>query len=189
MIGLGTGTLATYGRPSDAIRFYEINPIVREMARTYFTYLADCPSRLEVVMGDARLSLEREGDQGFDLLVVDAFSDDSIPLHLLTTGAFQTYLRHLKPGGILAVHASAVHLDLRSVVMRLAGQFSLAGVCITNEANTEAGTLASTWVLLARDGHILDAAPIRQAASPPPTHLERIGLWTDDYVNPLQLLR
>ena len=189
VVGLGVGTIAAYGREGDTIRFYEINPAVTQMARTYFTYLADCPARVDVVMGDGRLSLEREGDQGFDLLVLDAFSGDSVPLHLLTTQAFQTYLRHLKAAGILAVHSSGQYLDLEPVVMKLAGHFGLAGVCIHDAGSAEAGTLGSTWVLLARDEHILDAAPIRQAAGPALPDLDRISLWTDDHVNPLQILR
>ncbi|MCJ7543361.1 MAG: fused MFS/spermidine synthase [Phycisphaerae bacterium] len=189
VVGLGVGTIAAYGREGDTIRFYEINPAVRDMARTYFTYLADCPAAKDVVMGDARLSLERQEDQQFDLLVLDAFSGDSVPLHLLTAEAFQTYLRHLKAAGILAVHSSGQYLDIRPVVMKLSGHLGLAGVCVYDEGDKTAGTLPSTWVLLSSDGRILDAPGIRRAADPPLVGLERIGVWTDDYVNPLQLLR
>lgn len=189
VVGLGVGTIAAYAREGDTIRFYEINPAVREMARSYFTYLADSPARADVVMGDGRLSLERQDDQQFDLLVLDAFSGDSVPLHLLTAEAFQTYLRHLKAGGVLAVHSSGQYLNLPPVVMRLARHFGLAGVCVHDDGDTAAATLPSTWVLLAADAHILDAPPIRQAADPPLTGLDEVSLWTDDYVNPLQLLR
>ena len=113
VIGLGTGTTAAYGRAGDYYRFYEINPQVRAIAETEFTFLADCPCRVETAIGDARLSLEREAPQNFDVLAVDAFSGDSIPVHLLTTEAMQLYSRHLKPDGILAFHISNRYLDLR----------------------------------------------------------------------------
>jgi hypothetical protein len=189
VVGLGVGTIAAYGRQGDTIRFYEINPAVRDVAQSYFTYLSACPARVELVMGDARLSLEREEDQAYDLLVLDAFSSDSVPTHLLTTQAFQTYLRHLKRDGVLAVHASAVYLNLRPVVMKLAEHFGLRGVYIYDGGNAAQGTMPSTWILLGHPGVIVDATPIRQAAGPPPKSLERVALWTDDYVNPLQILR
>jgi hypothetical protein len=191
VVGLGVGTVAAYGREGDTIRFYEINPIVRDMARTYFTYLSDARaigSEVDVVMGDARLSLEREPDQDYDLLVLDAFSGDTVPLHLLTTGAFETYLRHLNPHGVLAVHASVMHVDVRLVVMRLAEHFGLISYCLRDEGDPDQGTLPSTWVLLGRRGSLIEDEAIRQAAQPPPANLDRVALWTDDYVNPLQLL-
>ena len=189
VIGLGVGTVATYGRPGDAICFYEINPAVADVARAYFTYLADTAARVEVVMGDARLSLERQADQDFDLLALDAFSGDSVPLHLLTAEAVELYLRHLAPEGVLAVHCSGLYLDLQPVVTKLAQHAGLAAVCIIDGGDADKGTLGSTWVLLARDGKVFDAAPIRRAAGPAPADLDRIALWTDDYTNPLQLLR
>ena len=106
MIGLGTGTIASYGRAGDYYRIYEINPLVLEVARREFTYLLDCPAKVDVVLGDARLSLEREPSQQFDVLAVDAFSGDAIPVHLLTLETFRLYFRHLRPDGILAVHVS-----------------------------------------------------------------------------------
>src|ERR1051326_6211762 len=116
VIGLGTGTLSAYGRAGDYYRFYEINPLVPGIARTLFTYLNDCPAKVEIVMGDARLSLERQPDQQFDVLAVDAFSSDSIPVHLLTKEAMLLFYRHLKPDGILAVHISNRYLDLQPVL-------------------------------------------------------------------------
>ena len=120
VIGLGAATLASYGRPGDYYRFYEINPLVIEVARKQFTYLSDCPAKVDVVLGDARLSLDREPSQQFDVLAVDAFSSDSIPVHLLTLEAFRLYFRHLRPDGVLAVHVSNTHLKLEPVVGRLA---------------------------------------------------------------------
>ena len=104
ILGLGCGTLAAYGRKGDVVKLYEINPLVVELATTQFTYLADTPARVETVLGDGRLMLEREPDQHFDVMVMDAFSGDSVPVHLITREAFQMYFRHLKPDGILAVN-------------------------------------------------------------------------------------
>ncbi|HLJ15492.1 MAG TPA: fused MFS/spermidine synthase, partial [Bryobacteraceae bacterium] len=120
VIGLGTGTVAVYGGPGDVFRFYEINPQVLQVARSLFTYLRETPAHVDVTLGDARLSLESEPAQGFDVLIVDAFSGDAIPVHLLTKEAFALYLRHLKPGGILAVHVSNQFLELAPVVQQLA---------------------------------------------------------------------
>src|SRR5207244_4450102 len=111
IIGLGAGVLAVYGRPRDVYRFYEINPQVLEVAEKEFTFLKDSAAKVEFVAGDARLSLENEDAQGFDVLVVDAFSGDSIPVHLLTQEAAALYFRHLKPDGILVVHVTNVYLD------------------------------------------------------------------------------
>ena len=121
VIGLGTGTIAAYGRLGDYIRYYEINPLVLRVARKEFFFLKDCKAKLDVAMGDARLSLEREPPQNFDVLAVDAFSSDSIPVHLLTKEAMELYFRHLRPDGILAVHISNRYLDLQPV---LAGRSS-----------------------------------------------------------------
>src|SRR6185503_13323463 len=116
VIGLGTGTMAAYGREGDYYRFYEINPLVPGIARTQFSYLNDSPAKIEIAMGDARLSLEREEPENFDVLAVDAFSSDSIPVHLLTKQAMDLFFRHLKPDGILAVHISNRYLDLQPVI-------------------------------------------------------------------------
>ena len=116
MIGLGTGTLAAYGRLGDYYRYYEINPLVVRVARSEFTFLADCHGKLDIAMGDARLSLEREQPENFDVLAVDAFSGDAIPVHLLTSEAMDLYFRHLRPDGILAVHISNRYLDLVPVL-------------------------------------------------------------------------
>ena len=148
VIGLGTGTLASYGRLGDYYRFYEINPLVLGLARSEFTFLNECKAKVEVAMGDARLSLEKEPDEHFDVLAVDAFSSDSIPVHLLTREAMAVYFRHLNPDGILAVHISNRYLDLQPV---LAGQMRAAGkiarVFDTDE-DESADVFGATWVLL-----------------------------------------
>ncbi|HJT87194.1 MAG TPA: fused MFS/spermidine synthase [Bryobacteraceae bacterium] len=123
VLGLGTGTLAAYGRAGDTIRIYEINPLVVRAALSQFSYLRDTPARVQIAMGDARLVLESEPSQQFDMLVMDAFSGDSVPVHLLTREAFRTYFRHLKPGGIVAVNISNAYLNLEPVVERAASSF------------------------------------------------------------------
>jgi SAM-dependent methyltransferase len=118
VVGLGTGTIAAYGRPGDLFDFYEINPQVSSLATSRFTYLAGCRGNWKITEGDARLALERQAPQHFDLIALDAFNSDSIPVHLLTREAFNTYLRHLKPDGILAIHTSNHFLKLDPVVTR-----------------------------------------------------------------------
>jgi SAM-dependent methyltransferase len=120
VIGLGAGSIAVYGDADDTYRFYDINPAVAKVARTWFTYLGDSPAKMEVVLGDARLSLEREPPQQFDVLAVDAFSGDSIPVHLITVEAFTEYLRHMKPEGVIAFHVSNRFLDLKPVLLAIA---------------------------------------------------------------------
>ncbi|HJW71712.1 MAG TPA: fused MFS/spermidine synthase [Geothrix sp.] len=151
VVGLGAGSLAVYGRPEDWIRFYEINPLVEPFARRYFTYLQEGRARTEVVLGDARLSLEAEPPQAYDLLAIDAFSSDSIPVHLLTREAFALYFRHLAPGGVLAVHVSNHYLDLRPVVRAAVDAFGQSARVVDTDSDEEEGIYGSTWVLVTRD--------------------------------------
>ena len=130
VVGLGVGTLAAYAQPGDDVRFYEINPEVCRLARSQFSYLAGCRGTVKVMLGDARLSLEREPPQRFDLLALDAFSGDAIPVHLLTAEAFEVYARHLKTNGIIAVHVSNNYLDLEPVLAGLARRFNYDAVAI-----------------------------------------------------------
>lgn len=134
-IGLGTGTLASYAGPKDVIRFYEINPEVLRLARERFHYLGDCRGKCDVVMGDARLSLEAEPSQQFHVLVVDAFTGDAIPTHLLTHEAFEVYKRHMAAGGVIAVHVSNKYLHLVPVVRRLAEDGGLKATRISAAAD------------------------------------------------------
>lgn len=124
-VGLGVGTVATYGKPGDYFRFYEINPTVLEIANNDFSYLKDSAATTEVILGDARISMERESSQQFDVLVLDAFSGDSIPTHLLTKEAFDVYLRHLSADGVIAVHISNKHVNLEPVIRRLGAELHL----------------------------------------------------------------
>ncbi len=186
VIGLGTGTLATYGRAGDYYRFYDISSLVLEVARREFTYLMDCEAELDVVIGDARLSLEREPDQQFDVLAVDAFSSDAIPVHLLTIEAFQVYFRHLKPGGILAVHVSNRHLELEPVV-QLAADALGKTARLVDTGDDEDLVYGATWVLLASGPAPFDRPAFetfqRKIRIP-----ARLRLWTDDYSNLWQIL-
>src|SRR5579862_6070071 len=155
VIGLGAGTLAAYGRPGDTVRFYELNPAVLALARNPFHYLNDSAARIEVALGDARLSLQREAPQGFDLLTIDAFSSDSIPVHLLTIEALDLYLRHVKPEGLIAFHTSNRYLDLPPVIARLAQLRALEARIVIADTTDEFNS-PSIWVLLSRQTQYFD---------------------------------
>lgn len=178
IIGLGAGIVAAYGRPGDVFRFYEINPAVEELAASRFSFLKDSQARCEVVMGDARLSLEREPPQGYDLLVLDAFSGDAIPAHLLTREAFALYMRHLKPGGYIVANISNSHLDLKPVLRGAASGAGLSWV-IVNDPNFEGGQFCpSLWAVMTGDVDSLSwlaRRPAPDAPKPP------MITWTDDY--------
>ena len=189
IVGLGTGTIAAYARESDEIRFYEINPAVRPLSERYFTYLSDCRAPVSFVLGDARLALASEPPQGFHVLVLDAFSSDAVPVHLLTVEAFEIYLRHLDPIGVLAVHVSNQGLDLRPVVKNLADHFGLPAVYIRNRDDVRTGALASDWILLTRNTEFLEAEAIRGAARESFGNTARAGLWTDERTNLFRVLR
>ena len=180
VIGLGVGTLATYGRPGDHYTFYEINSQVIELAKRDFYFLRDSAAQIEIVPGDARLSLEREAPQSFDVLAVDAFSGDAIPVHLLTREAFELYFHHLKPGGVLAVHISNSYLNLRPVVARAAAWLRKPTILIVNEDDQANGIYRSSWVLIAEDPDFFAAPEIKSAARPLPIETQ-VRLWTDDY--------
>jgi SAM-dependent methyltransferase len=189
VIGLGAGALAGYGRAGDWVRFYELNPLVVEIAQTEFSYLRDTKARLDLVMGDARRSLETEPPQNFDVLAVDAFSSDAIPVHLLTQEAFREYFRHMKPDGILAVHISNRYLSLEWVVRLEAQALGKQALLVTDgtPAADDPVMNESDWVLVSSDPHAFDAEKWRKlgSASPRPAGLK---LWTDDYSNLLGVL-
>ena len=146
VIGLGAGTLAAYGRAGDHYTFYEINPLVVQIANQQFTFLRDSPAQIDIELGDARLSLERELPQNFDVLAVDAFSGDSIPVHLLTREAFALYFRNLKPDGVLCVHISNRYLNLQPVVEAAASSFAKRSVLIFNDKDDAAGVSIASWM-------------------------------------------
>jgi hypothetical protein len=187
VIGLGTGTIATYGSKGDIYRFYDINPAVIVIANRDFTYLKDSDATIQTVLGDARLNLEREAPQGFDLLAIDAFSSDSIPVHLLTDEALTVYLKHMKPGGIIAFHLTNRFLDLIPVVKQLADAHHLFSVLVADDGD-DGMTSRTDWVLLSDREAPLQAPQIAEAASafePRPN----LRLWTDDFNNIVQILK
>jgi len=185
-IGLGAGTLAAYGERGDTFRFYELNPAVIALARSEFRYLSDCPCEVTVVPGDGRLALEREPAQNFDVLIVDAFNGDSIPIHLLTREAFTAYLRHLRPGGILAFHVTNRYLDLTPVVQSLAAERQLEARLLVNPEDPAANIYAAAWVLATRDAQFLTAIDPKTQPFPPSRPRRP---WTDDYSALFQVLR
>ena len=186
VVGLGAGTLAVYGRAGDAMRFYEINPDVISLARKHFTFLDDSKATIDVVPGDARLVLEREPNQQFDVLVLDAFSGDAIPVHLLTSEAMQIYTRHLSDNGILAVHISNSYFDLEPVVRALAEDSGLDARVQTCDRGADAGVaFDSVWMLLSHDVHSLDVVCGPDTSEAP----HRVVYWTDDRNNLLNVLR
>lgn len=192
VVGLGAGTLAAYGHAGDTFRFYEINPDVETLARDHFTYLNDSQADISIALGDARIVMEAElasGDsQQFDALFLDAFSGDSLPMHLFTQEAFALYLQHLAPDGVLAVHLSNRYLDLIDPVRTLADVFKLHSVLI-RQAGEAHGESNSEWVLLSRSSAIFDTIRMyngeRQWDKPVATPI----LWTDDYSNLLQVIK
>jgi len=188
VVGLGAGTLATYGRRGDLFRFYDINPKVVELARNEFTFLKDSAARVNVELGDARLSLERDPAQNFDVLALDAFSSDAIPVHLLTLEAFRVYLRQLRPGGILAVHISNRYLDLVPVVQQAARALSLELRQVDNDDDDDAGVYRSDWLLLSTSPAAFDGALLKGAAERIDAE-SRVRLWTDDYSDLYHILK
>jgi hypothetical protein len=188
IIGLGAGTLAAYGKPGDVFQFYEINPQVIDLAKTYFTFLRDSKAAINIVTGDARLSLERETGPLDDVFLADAFSGDAIPVHLLTREAFDLYLRHLKPSGIFAVHISNNYLDLAPVVAQLASVHGLEARMVHASKDDAHLQSQSDWIVMTRDAAFFarpEMAGAAQVIEPRPG----LRLWTDDYNNLLQVLR
>ena len=190
LVGLGVGTLAAYARPGDDFSIYEINPEVQRLATSRFTYLARCAGKIAVKLGDGRLSLEREPAQHFDLLVLDAFSGDAVPTHLLTWEAFAIYKRHLKTNGIIAIHITNRYLDLEPVIIPLARELNcqLAIVDLA-KSDPDRGVSVCVWVLLAQNKETLDSPAIRQAARPPQVDPAKVPLWTDDFASLFQIVR
>jgi hypothetical protein len=190
-VGLGVGTLSAYGRAGDTVRFYELDPDVLALAKNYFSYLPSAPSNLEFVIGDARLSLERElargQRQGYDVLALDAFSSDSIPVHLITREAIDLYMQHLAPDGILAVHISNRFLDLKPVLANIAQSLGLAARLVSDSPSGSGSASMTDWVLIARTEapfahELLDVAtPIEPNPS--------FSLWTDQFNNLLDVLK
>jgi SAM-dependent methyltransferase len=187
MIGLGTGTVAAYGAKGDVYRIYDINPAVIRIAHTWFTYLADSDATIETPLGDARLNLEREPSQQFDVLAIDAFSSDAIPVHLITAEALDVYMRHMKPDGVIAFHVTNRFLDLAPVVDALATHRGLHAVLISDDGDSDLAS-RSDWVLVSATMNVLGRAEIIGAATPIASRPDW-RLWTDDFNNLWQVLK
>jgi hypothetical protein len=188
VIGLGSGTMAAYGKAGDVFRFYDINPAVEPIARAYFTYLRDSKAHIDVVTGDARVSLAAEPPQRYDVLVIDAFSGDAIPVHLITSQALDLYRRHLTPNGIVAFHVSNRFLELPPVVEQLAQHAGLKTAFISSGNDSARDVNTSDWVLVTADEAFLSRPEIADARVDI-TVPRRLRLWTDDYNSLLPVLR
>ena len=187
IIGLGAGTIATYGSKGDVYRFYDINPGVIAIAQRDFTFLKDSDATIELPLGDARLKLEREAPQNFDVLAIDAFSSDAIPVHLITKEAVEVYLKHMKPDGVIAFHVTNRYLDLVPVVEGIAHELGLHALWISDPGADPLGN-SSNWVLIATDPARLNDPRLVDAST-------AIGerrdwrVWTDDFNNLVQVLK
>lgn len=186
MIGLGVGTVASYCRDIDTCRIYEINAEVERLARKHFTYLSDSPAKPQVIIGDARLSLEREASNQFNVLAVDAFSGDSIPMHLITDEAVRVFMKQLSSNGVLAYHVSNRFLNLPPVLAEIAAKENLVGIVVEDPAQADnALHSSSTWVLLAKDANSLKGIE----ASTPLERSPGAPLWTDDFNNLMSVVK
>ncbi|MSV29156.1 MAG: hypothetical protein EXQ52_10500 [Bryobacterales bacterium] len=188
VIGLGTGTLAAYGRLGDAYHYYEINPLVVQIANTEFTYLKDTAAKVDIAMGDARISLERESDQHFDVIVIDAFSGDSIPIHLLTKEAFIQYFRHTKREGAVVVHVSNKWLDLVPVVRQAANDFGKSAVLVDTDDEEDEGVFGATWVVLVDPAELYRKPSLKVGGTLLGT-AKNFRTWTDEYSNLFRILK
>ena len=191
VIGLGTGTIAAYGRPGDLYRFYDIDSRVMQIALHEFTYLTDSRAKVELALGDARLTLEREPPRNFDVLAVDAFSSDAIPVHLITREALAVYLKHVKLDGIVAFHVSNRFLDLIPVVARIANENGAHAVLVRDDPDEEVDERRSRtdWVLVSRDPAALRRPAIVERGAVEPEDHPDWRTWTDDYSNLIQILK
>jgi SAM-dependent methyltransferase len=192
VIGLGAGVLAAWMQPGDRLAFYEISPRVVDIARREFTFLADTPARTEIILGDGRLSLEREPPRRFDLLGIDAFSGDSIPMHLITREAMADYVKHLKPDGVIVFQATNRFVDLMPVIQRLAAEFGMEAVNVADEPVAEDGPeywyAATDQVIVTRNRRLLDwphVAAVAEPIEPRPG----LPLFTDSHHYLLRILK
>lgn len=194
IVGLGTGTIACYGHSNETWTFYEIDPLIERIAFNpkYFTYLRDCPPAKRIVLGDARLSLQQAPDSSYDFIILDAFSSDAIPVHLMTREALQLYLRKLAPGGAIAFHISNRYLNLEPVLVEVARDARVAGIIGIDEALTPAQNMSfkmtSKWVVLARSAKDLQLLVLQKnwrVLSPK----SDVGVWTDDFSNVFSVFR
>jgi hypothetical protein len=189
LVGLGAGTLATYGQRGDTYTFFEIDPAIVETARQHFTFLGDSPARVDVVIGDGRLQLQQQPASHFHVLAIDAFSGDSIPVHLLTREAVALYASRLRDDGVVALHVSNRYLNLKPVVRRIAEDLGLHTLYINDTEREGDPTHASSdWILLSKSRRVLDLPALRNHAAALPLTDARY-LWTDAFSNVVRVLR
>jgi hypothetical protein len=192
-IGLGAAVISNYGRKGDYLRIYEINPLVEGIAQTWFSFYPHSAADKKILMGDARLTLEsqlKSGDiQNFDVLSVDAFSSDAIPIHLLTREALDLYFHHLKPNGILALHISNRYLDLAPVCASGAVYFHKEARTVNDDGGLGSYFSSSTWVLATSDTSWFLTNPFSDADISKTKFPDKFRAWTDDYSNIVQILR
>lgn len=188
VVGVGVGTLLTYGRPGDVYRLYDIDPLVIQLARTEFTFFSRTKAKTEVVIADARLALEREDAQQFDVLVIDAFSGDAVPIHLLTKEAFASYFKHLKPDGVLAVHVTNRFLNLMPVVKTAADSFGKQARLIRLGGDSDRLIYRSNWVVINANAEFFDQAVFKDSATPIEVH-PGFKIWDDNYSSVLAVLK
>jgi len=193
VVGLGVGVLAAYGEDGDEFTFYEINPAILDIATSdYFNYLRDTKAKVDFVLGDGRISLDREmalnGSNNFDYLIVDAFNSDSIPTHLLTKEAFKLYFQHLNSEGILAIHISNRYLNLRPVVWALSDFFDMESLTFTNKSQ-DIRSSTSSWILVTNNRNFLANPQVIKISVPRTYEFDEIRIWTDDYSNLFQILK
>ena len=191
MIGLGTGTLTTWGRTGDRYRIYELNPAVVDIARRDFTYLSDSKAQVDIALGDARLTMERELADGtalpYDVIAVDAFSSDSIPVHLITREALAVFMRHLRPDGIVAFHVSNRFLQLAPVVAQLADDAGLSAIDVVDDPADD-DYASSEWVLVTRNRAFLEQdAVVKKTTTIEP--IDGLPIWTDQFNNLFKILK
>ena len=194
VIGLGVGTVAAFGQPGDEMRFYEINPQVIEFAQQEFTFLADSAAETSVVLGDARAQLEHElatsGSQKFDVLVIDAFTGDGIPMHLLTRECLQLYAEHLQPDGILAFHITNHFLDLRLLVKALVEEAGYTAILAQNiSPPSEQYLFSSTWVLASNNDAFFQQSEVAKRGIAWPVDSHSPSVWTDDFGSLIPVLK
>lgn len=184
ILGLGAGVTASLAREGDTLHYYELNPLIPQIAKSEFTFYESCPATKEIHMGDGRLVLEAmTTSENLDFLVMDAFSSDAVPMHLLTREAYQIYLRHLKPDGVLVFNISNRYLNLEPVVSTAAKEVGFEGVTIIDEGDTQPYYVGSTWMILSRDKSFFNHPNFQDADVNPMRITAGFRTWTDDYSN------
>lgn len=186
-VGMGIGTIAGHSKAGDTVKFYEINPKVIDYANEYFYYLKENPTKVEVELGDGRLLLERESPQQFDVLAIDAFSGDAVPVHLITREAMALYLKHIKPDGAVAFHVTSRYLNLAPVVKQLADDAGYEAVLIADKSD-DIHYSPSNWVIVTRNQEFLNAPEVMQNRASI-TPIAGMKIWTDDFSNLFQVLK